>query len=195
MDGAHTHGHGPTGLGELVVLALGVVLAADILARVLTLLLIVLAAGGGVLAAGLIGYVVLACRRYQQQDTWLNAASRDWPVVPGDPPRAVLADPVTLRQAITELQAQLWAARDAVRAVAEAHGACLHPVQLRRINTDTGETEQVLIPCGATLASKCPPCAERAKVLRAAQCAEGWHLDAEPITGPPPPDEVQAMWV
>jgi hypothetical protein len=28
--------------------------------------------------------------------------------------------------------------RDAVRAVAEACGACLHPVQLRRINTDTG---------------------------------------------------------
>jgi hypothetical protein len=111
MDGAHTHGHGPTGLGELVVLALGVVLAADILARVLTLLLIVLAAGGGVLAAGLIGYVVLACRRYQQQDTWLNAALHGWPVVPGDPPRAVLADPVPLRQAITELQVQLWAAR------------------------------------------------------------------------------------
>ena len=53
--------------------------------------------------------------------------------------------------------------RDAVRAVAEAHGACLHPVQLRRINTETGQTDQVLIPCGATLASKCPPCAERAK--------------------------------
>ena len=53
--------------------------------------------------------------------------------------------------------------RDAVRAVAEAHGACLHPIQLRRINTDTGQTDQVLIPCGATLASKCPPCAERAK--------------------------------
>jgi hypothetical protein len=86
-------------------------------------------------------------------------------------------------------------ARDAVRAVAEAHGACLHPVQLRRINTATGETEQVLIPCGATLASKCTPCAERAKVLRAAQCAEGWHLDTEPITDPAPPDEVQAMWV
>jgi hypothetical protein len=74
--------------------------------------------------------------------------------------------------------------RDAVRAVAENHGACLHPVQLRRINTDTGQTDQMLIPCGATLASKCPPCAERAKVLRAAQCAEGWHLDTEPITDP-----------
>jgi hypothetical protein len=109
MDGAHTHGHGPTGVGELVVLALGVVLAADILARVLTILLVVLAVGGGVLVAGLIGYVVLACRRYQQ-DTWLNAASRGWPDVPGDPPRAVLDDPVPLRQAITELQAQLLAA-------------------------------------------------------------------------------------
>jgi hypothetical protein len=32
-------------------------------------------------------------------------------------------------------------------------------------------------------------------VLRAAQCAEGWHLEAEPIADPPPPDEVQAMWV
>jgi hypothetical protein len=112
MDGAHTHGHGhgPTGLGELVVLALGVVLAADILARVLTLLLVVLAVVGGVLVVGLIGYVVLACRRYQQQDTRLNAAPRGWPDVPGDPPRAVLDDPVTLRQAITELQAQLLAA-------------------------------------------------------------------------------------
>jgi hypothetical protein len=109
MDGAHTHGHRPTGLGELVVLALGVALAADILARVLTILLVVLAVGGGVLVAGLIGYVVLACRRYQQ-DTWLNAASRGWPDVPGDPPRAVLDDPVPLRQAITELQAQLLAA-------------------------------------------------------------------------------------
>jgi len=110
MDGAHTHGHGPTGLGELVVLALGVVLAADILARVLTLLLVVLAVAGGLLLIGLIGYVVLACRRYQQQDTWLNAATSGWPDVPGDPPRAVLDDPVTLRQAITELHAQLLAA-------------------------------------------------------------------------------------
>jgi hypothetical protein len=109
MDGAHTHGHGPTGLGELVVLALGIVLAAGILARVLTLLLVVLAVCGGVLVLGLIGYVVLACRRYQQ-DTWLNAAPRGWPGVPEDPPRAVNADPVPLRQAITELQAQLWAA-------------------------------------------------------------------------------------
>jgi hypothetical protein len=105
MDGAHTHGHGPTGLAELVVLGVGVVLAAEVLARVLTLLLVVLAVGGGVLVAGLIGYVVLACRRYQQQDRWLTAALRSWLDVPGDPPRAVNDDPVLLRQAITELRA------------------------------------------------------------------------------------------
>ena len=126
MDGAHTHGHGSTGLGELVVLALGVVLAADILARVLTILLVVLAVGGGVLVAGLIGYVVLACRRYQQQDTWLNAAARGWPDVPGDPPRAVLDDPVTLRQAITELQAQLLAARTGLPAADAPRHQHLH---------------------------------------------------------------------
>jgi predicted membrane channel-forming protein YqfA (hemolysin III family) len=140
MDGAHTHGHGPSGLGELVVLALGVVLAADILARVLTLLLVVLAVGGGVLVIGLIGYVVLACRRYQQ-DTWLNAAPRGWPDVPGDSPRAVLDDPVTLRQAITELQAQLLAARAGLPAADGARHQHLHfhgltPEQAAAIITD-----------------------------------------------------------
>jgi hypothetical protein len=86
-------------------------------------------------------------------------------------------------------------ARDAVRAVAENHGACLRPIQLRRINTQTGEVDQVLIPCGATLADICPPCATRARELRAAQCREGWHLDTEPIPPAPQPDEMQAMWV
>jgi hypothetical protein len=139
MDGAHTHGHGPTGLGELVVLALGVVLAANILARVLTLLLVVLAVGGGVLVAGLIGYAVLACRRYQQQDTWLNAAPRGWPIVPEDPPCAVNADPVTLRQAITELQAQLLAARSGLPPVDRSQHLHLHgltPEQTAAIITE-----------------------------------------------------------
>jgi hypothetical protein len=122
MDGVHIHGHGPTGLGELVVLALGTILAADMLARVLTLLLVVLAVGGRGLVAGQIGYVVLACRRYQQQDTWLNVGPHGWPIVPQDPPRAVNADPVPLRQAITELQAQLLATRVGLPATdAERH--------------------------------------------------------------------------
>jgi hypothetical protein len=121
MDGAHTHGHGPTGLGELVVLALGVALAVDILAHVLTFLLIVLAVTGGLLVIGLVGYVVVACRRYRQATI---EAAPPWPVVPEDAPRAVNADPVTLRQAITELHAQLMASRAGLPAV--SHHQHLH---------------------------------------------------------------------
>jgi hypothetical protein len=110
MDGAHTHGHGPTGLGELVALGAGIALVVAVLARVLTLLLIGLAVAGGLLVLGLIGYVVLACRRYQQSER-ADATPYRWPVPPDDPARPVLDDPVPLRQAITELHAQLLAAR------------------------------------------------------------------------------------
>ena len=61
-------------------------------------------------------------------------------------------------------------ARDVVKDVAIEHGGCIGPVQLRRVDLVTGETEQVLVPCGHTLASVCPACAERARNLRAAQC-------------------------
>jgi Replication initiator protein, pSAM2 len=77
-------------------------------------------------------------------------------------------------------------ARDVVKDIAINHGGCIRPVQLRRTDLTTGETEQVLVPCGHTLASVCPACAERAKNLRAAQCREGWHLDHEPHLEPDP---------
>jgi hypothetical protein len=64
-------------------------------------------------------------------------------------------------------------------------------VQLRRTDTVTGETMPVMVPCGATLASICPPCAERAKALRMAQCREGWHLEDEPDLTPAAPDGMQ----
>ncbi|MGH3500955.1 MAG: replication initiator [Nocardioidaceae bacterium] len=54
-------------------------------------------------------------------------------------------------------------ARDVVKAAAEEHGVCTRPVALRRINVDTGQSEIIDVPCGATLASKCMPCAERAR--------------------------------
>src|SRR6266849_51802 len=63
-------------------------------------------------------------------------------------------------------------ARNVVKDLAAEHGACLRPVQLRRTEIDTGYVEQVLIPCGHTLASVCPPCAERARILRATQCRD-----------------------
>ena len=86
-------------------------------------------------------------------------------------------------------------AREVVREVAVEHRACIRPIQLRRRNVDTGEVEQVLVPCGHTLASVCPACAERAKTLRAAQCREGWHLEDEPDLTPGPATEEQKWWL
>src|SRR5258708_30755653 len=86
-------------------------------------------------------------------------------------------------------------AGDVVRDLAAEHGGCVRPVQLHRTDLDTGHVEQVLVPCGHTLATVCPSCAERAKTLRAAQCREGWHLDTEPVITPDPPDDVQRMSV
>jgi hypothetical protein len=86
-------------------------------------------------------------------------------------------------------------ARNVVKEVAAEHGACLRPVQLRRTDIDTGHVDQVLIPCGHTLASVCPPCAERVRLLRAAQCREGWHLDREPLMDPDPASEEQRVLI
>jgi hypothetical protein len=82
-------------------------------------------------------------------------------------------------------------ARDVVKDLAVEHGACVRPIQLRRTDLATGATEPVLVPCGHTLASVCPSCAERAKSLRAAQCREGWHLDHEPVIEPDDPTDEQ----
>jgi hypothetical protein len=86
-------------------------------------------------------------------------------------------------------------ARDSIRKIAEASGGCLRPVQLRRTDTQTGKIMSVMVPCGTTLASICPPCADRAKALRAAQCREGWHLEDEPDLTPAAPDELQEFWL
>ncbi|MDT3444275.1 replication initiation protein [Pseudofrankia sp. BMG5.37] len=80
-------------------------------------------------------------------------------------------------------------ARHVVEAVAVEEGVCVRPIALRRVDLDTGETTIIPAPCGATLASKCPPCAERARRLRMAQCKSGWHLDDEPLPPPDPPSD------
>jgi hypothetical protein len=86
-------------------------------------------------------------------------------------------------------------ARNVVRDLAIEHGGCIRPIQLRRTDIQTGQTEPVLVPCGHTLAAVCPSCAERKRSLRAAQCREGWHLDHEPVIEPDDPDDEQRMWV
>jgi hypothetical protein len=72
-----------------------------------------------------------------------------------------------------------------VTAAAEAAGVCARPVISRVTDLDTNEVRIVPITCSATRASKCKPCAEKARRLRMQQCREGWHLDHEP--DPPEP--------
>ena len=86
-------------------------------------------------------------------------------------------------------------AADVLRDVAVENGACIRPIQLRRTDPETGQSETVLVPCGSTLDSVCPPCAERAKTLRAAQCREGWHLEDEPGFIPGPASQDQKWWI
>jgi replication initiator protein RepSA len=84
---------------------------------------------------------------------------------------------------------------DVMQAVAVDYGVCTRPITVRRIDLDTGETTVIDVPCGATLASKCPSCAERRKRLRMAQCRVGWHLENEPDLEPDEPTEEQRWLV
>lgn len=68
----------------------------------------------------------------------------------------------------------------AIRDLAEANGVCIRPVLHEVTDTETGGVRVIATPCGATLASKCPPCAQKRRALRMQQCREGWHLDHEP---------------
>src|SRR3954454_8839496 len=75
---------------------------------------------------------------------------------------------------------------DVVKDLAADYGVCTRPVSLRRTDLDTGQTQVIDIPCGATLDSKCPSCARRARILRGQQIREGWHRTDEPAPGPDP---------
>ncbi|MFI6537383.1 replication initiator [Nonomuraea sp. NPDC050547] len=82
-------------------------------------------------------------------------------------------------------------AHQVVQEVAKLHGVCIRPVALKRLDILSGKNEIIDVPCGATLDSKCAPCARRNHQLRMAQCREGWHLDHEPATTPDPATEDQ----
>ncbi|WP_271217429.1 replication initiator [Streptosporangium carneum] len=71
--------------------------------------------------------------------------------------------------------------REVAEQVAITNGVCIRPIPYRRVDSLTGVAEVVSVPCGATLESKCPPCAKRGRQVRRAQCREGWHLEAEPV--------------
>ena len=75
---------------------------------------------------------------------------------------------------------------DDIREVAATQGVCVRPVLRKVTDQQTGEVHKLVIPCGSTREYRCPPCAKKAQRLRMQQCAEGWHLDDDPL--PPEPD-------
>jgi hypothetical protein len=103
-----------------------------------------------------------------------------------------VTDPTTTSAAPVRVLPPL--ARHVVEAVAIEHGVCVRPVPMRRTDLNTGTSEVMYLPCGHTLASVCPPCAERARKLRAQQCREGWHLETEPVIARADPDDEQRFW-
>jgi hypothetical protein len=80
---------------------------------------------------------------------------------------------------------------DVVKSLATDYRICARPITVRRTYLDTGKTEIIDIPCGATLEAKCPACARRAMRLRQRQIREGWHRDDEPLPEPGPPTDDQ----
>jgi hypothetical protein len=86
-------------------------------------------------------------------------------------------------------------ARNLLRETAVEFGVCVRPLPLRRVETATGETQVVDVPCGATRAAVCPSCAARARKLRAQQAREGWHLAEDPELTPDPGNTAQKALV
>src|SRR5262245_15559216 len=76
--------------------------------------------------------------------------------------------PQSTRPAAGSRAARLLVPRsvDVVRQLAAGHGVCTRPVTLRRTNLDTGRTELIDLPCGATREDRCASCAKRAQRLR-----------------------------
>lgn len=78
---------------------------------------------------------------------------------------------------------------DDIREVAATQGVCVRPVLRKVTDQQTREVHKLVIPCGSTREYRCPSCAKKARALRMQQCAEGWHLDEDPLPPEPAPDE------
>ena len=76
-----------------------------------------------------------------------------------------------------------------IRDYAERAGVCVRPLLRTVTDRTTGVTTRVVIACGSTRESQCPPCADKARRLRMQQCAEGWHLTEDPLPPRPAHDD------
>jgi hypothetical protein len=142
MDGAHTHHHGPTGpgVGTMILAVFGLALAigaARAVAAILPVLLIGLAAAAALALAVLTVCAVIAYRH--RHAAWHQPIPGHLPPVPGQLPLAGDREVVRLRQAITELHAQLAAAR----ALDSGHRSAAHQ-HLHFHGLDPGQMAEIL---------------------------------------------------
>ena len=118
-DGAHTHHPGPTaaGIGTAMLVGAGLALgtqAAHAVATILAALLLGVVTAAGLASAGLIVFAVAAYRRrHVARHNFTAGTLRSRP---DHVPLAAAREVVSLRQAITELQTQLYATRAALSA-------------------------------------------------------------------------------
>ena len=69
---------------------------------------------------------------------------------------------------------------EVVRDYAEKAGG-VRPLLRQVTDRETGQRPSVVLRCGSTRESECPPCVQKARRLRMQQCAEGWHLAEDPL--------------
>jgi len=123
--------------------------------------------------------------------TVIDSQSRVNATLTPEPLAAPVASSANLTRNSRAERARMPVALHVAEDVAIQHGVCIRPITQRVTDTYTGEVTLVDVPCGATLDSKCPPCAQRAKRLRMHQCRAGWHANTDPIPDADPPNDPQ----
>ena len=86
-------------------------------------------------------------------------------------------------------------AREVVQDLAVEHGACIRPIQLRRTNLDTGEVDQVLVPCGHTLATSARPAPNGPGRCGRRNAGKAGTSRTNPTLTPDPATDDQQWWI
>ncbi|WP_280449911.1 replication initiator [Nocardia brasiliensis] len=68
---------------------------------------------------------------------------------------------------------------EVAQAAAEQYEVCKRPIAMRVEDPKTGTVTYEGSPCKSTIESVCPACAKANRLLRIAQCREGWHAATE----------------
>jgi hypothetical protein len=99
----------------------------------------------------------------------------------------------TVRDATTARVVEPVITAQVVRDYAASNNVCVRPLLRQATDRETGGVERLVIPCGSTREAVCPACAEKARRLRMQQCAEGWHLDEDPLEASEDDDGADGM--